>query len=105
MDKSAEGVQDFGLAISRAEDRLFAANFGANPGINVFDAAFGEITASFAGTALLSNPFAADGYQPFNVQALGDQPVRGLRQVRYARRGGGGARARAAWPSSVSTAA
>ena len=72
VDKSAEGVQYFGLAISRAEDRLFAANFGANPGINVFDAAFGEITASFAGTALLSNPFAADGYQPFNVQALGD---------------------------------
>lgn len=71
VDRSGEGVQYFGLAISPASDRLFAANFGASPGIHVYDSTFGDVTGTLAGTVLVANPFAADGFQPFNVQGLG----------------------------------
>ncbi|MCI0546336.1 MAG: TIGR03118 family protein [Candidatus Rokubacteria bacterium] len=71
VDGSAAGVQYFGLAISPGEDRLYAANFGENPGMQIFDQSFADITASLAASALVQNPFAADGYQPFNVQTIG----------------------------------
>lgn len=74
IDQSAQGAQFFGLAINPANDRLYAANFGTNPGIKVFDAAFNDISA----TVKFTNPFAADTdnvkpgeYAPFGVQVLG----------------------------------
>lgn len=67
IDRSSAGVQYFGLGVDEAGGRIFAANFGANPGMQVFDSQFADITA----TAGFDNPFAADGYQPFNVQVLG----------------------------------
>jgi uncharacterized protein (TIGR03118 family) len=73
IDNSARGDQYFGLAVNPAGDRLFVANFGVNPNIQVFDGTFQDITASFNGFA---NPFVgSDGFQPgeyapFNIQVL-----------------------------------
>ena len=66
IDRSADGVQFFGLAVDEAGGRLYAANFGVNPGMLVYDTNFNDITAG----AGLANPFG-DGFQPFNVQTLG----------------------------------
>lgn len=71
IDQSANGAQFFGLGINKNEDRLFVADFGATPGMHVFDSSFSEITSSLASSSLVQNPFVADGYQPFNVQGLG----------------------------------
>ncbi|MBC3937088.1 TIGR03118 family protein [Undibacterium sp. CY7W] len=75
IDQSAQGVQFFGLAINPTYDRLYAANFGTNPGVKVFDANFNDISA----TVKFTNPFAVDTnnvkpgeYAPFNVQVLGN---------------------------------
>lgn len=69
IDQSSQGVQFFGLGVDEAGGRIYAANFGANPGMRVFDGQFADITAN----AGFNNPFAADGYQPFNVQVLGQR--------------------------------
>jgi uncharacterized protein (TIGR03118 family) len=66
IDRSADGVQFFGVGVDGLGGRLYAANFGANPGMLVYDAQFNDITAS----AGFVNPFG-QGYQPFNVQVLG----------------------------------
>jgi uncharacterized protein (TIGR03118 family) len=72
IDRSAEGSQYFGLGISNAGDRLYAADFGSNPGIQVFNGSFNDITASLG----FINPFATAGgiqpgdYTPFNIQTL-----------------------------------
>jgi len=71
VDRSASGAQYFGLAITPAGNRLFAANFGVAPGIHVFDGGFTDISGSLAASALVANPFGADSFQPFNVQAIG----------------------------------
>jgi uncharacterized protein (TIGR03118 family) len=71
VDQSANGAQFFGLGINQNEDRLFVADFGANPGMHVFDSTFTDITSNLSGSALVQNPFVAEGYQPFNVQSLG----------------------------------
>jgi uncharacterized protein (TIGR03118 family) len=65
IDRSADGVQLFGLGVDEASGRLFAANFGVNPGMLVYDGQFNDISAQ----AGFANPFGA-GYQPFNVQVL-----------------------------------
>jgi uncharacterized protein (TIGR03118 family) len=73
IDNSARGDQYFGLAVNPVGDRLFIANFGVNPNVQVFDGSFKDITASFNGFA---NPFVGnDGFQPgeyapFNIQVL-----------------------------------
>jgi uncharacterized protein (TIGR03118 family) len=73
IDNSQRGDQYFGLAVNPSGDRLFVANFGANPNVQVFDGKFTDITASFNGFA---NPFVGnDGFQPgeyapFNIQVL-----------------------------------
>lgn len=73
IDRSAQGDQYFGLAISPSGDRLYAADFGSSPGIQVFDDSFNDITSSLGFT----NPFASRGgvrpgdYTPFNIQTLG----------------------------------
>ena len=72
IDRSAQGAQFFGLGVDSVGGRLYAANFGLDPGMQMFDASWTETTASFANTALGLNPFAAAGYQPFNTQVLGN---------------------------------
>ncbi|MEH1833287.1 MAG: TIGR03118 family protein [Nostoc sp.] len=73
IDNSTRGDQYFGLAVNPTGDRLFVANFGVNPNIQVFDGTFKEITSSFNGFV---NPFVGrDGFQPgeyapFNIQVL-----------------------------------
>jgi hypothetical protein len=69
IDQSSQGVQCFGLGVGEAGGRIHAANFGANPGMRVFDGQFADITAK----AGFNTPFAADGYPPFNVQVLGQR--------------------------------
>lgn len=72
IDQSKEGAQFFGLAISAAYDRLYAADFGAKPAIKVFDGAFKPAAIAF------DQPFDDNKngqvdpgeYAPFNIQAL-----------------------------------
>ena len=72
IDGSKDGAQFFGLAISSNYDRLYAANFGAKPGIEVFDGKFQPVDVTF------DLPFDdnhngkvdAGEYAPFNVQAI-----------------------------------
>ncbi len=72
IDESAAGVQFFGLAISHDYSLLYAADFGKNPGIRVYDKHFRPAAVKF------DNPFDdnrngkvdAGEYAPFNVQAL-----------------------------------
>jgi uncharacterized protein (TIGR03118 family) len=70
IDRSASGAQFFGIGVDEVGGRLYAADFGANPGMRVFDGAFADITAS----AGFANPFGG-GYQPFNVQVLNGNRV------------------------------
>ena len=76
FDGSAAGQAYFGSAVSANFDRLYAADFGTNPDMRVFDGSFNDITASVP----FANPFdEEDGvaglqpgdYAPFNVQTLG----------------------------------
>jgi len=72
VDQSKEGSQFFGLAISSNYDLIYAADFGAKPGIKVFDGEFKQVDMKF------DNPFDsnkngqvdAGEYAPFNVQAM-----------------------------------
>jgi uncharacterized protein (TIGR03118 family) len=66
IDRSAQGSMYFGLGVHEPSGRLLAADFGRSPGLQVFDSRFADISAS----AGFANPFAAEGYQPFNVQVL-----------------------------------
>lgn len=72
IDRSSQGSQYFGLGITTAGDRLYAADFGINPSIQVFDGAFNDITSSSG----FVNPFVSVGgfrpgdFTPFNIQAL-----------------------------------
>jgi len=81
IDQSAQGSQFFGLAISAAYDRLYAADFGKKPTIAVFGGDFKPLEIAF------DQPFDenkngivdAGEYAPFNVQTLitpaGDERV------------------------------
>ena len=72
IDQSKEGAQFFGLAISSGYDRLYAANFGANAGIEVFDGSFKPAVVKF------DQPFDTNKngkvdpgeYAPFGIQTL-----------------------------------
>ena len=72
IDESKNDVQFFGLAISHAYDKLYAADFGANPQIRAYDGKFQPLDIKFA------MPFDdnkngkvdAGEYAPFNVQVL-----------------------------------
>ncbi len=57
-----------GVTVSNSLDnnRLYAADFGISEAIEVFDSIFTEITDIFA----FSNPFAAQGYSPYNIQTF-----------------------------------
>lgn len=79
IDASKEGAQFFGLAINADYSRIYAANFGVNPDIQVFDGKFKKQDIAF------DLPFDDNKngkvdpgeYAPFNIQALttptGDQ--------------------------------
>lgn len=72
IDKSKDGAQYFGLAINKAYNRIYAANFGVNPDIQVFDGKFQPENIIF------DQPFDDNKngkvdpgeYAPFNVQQL-----------------------------------
>ena len=72
IDRSSADAHYFGIAISPSNDRIYAANFGSNPGIQSFDSTFTDVSSP---TAFVS-PFSAPGaprpgdYAPFNIQAL-----------------------------------
>jgi uncharacterized protein (TIGR03118 family) len=70
IDRSAQGAQFFGIGVDEVGGRLYAADFGATPGLRVYDSAFADISAS----AGFANPFGGN-YQPFNVQTLADNRV------------------------------
>ncbi|MGD1862417.1 MAG: TIGR03118 family protein [Leptolyngbyaceae cyanobacterium] len=60
----------YGVAITNFEsdNRLYVADFGATPEIEVYDASFNEITSDFA----FDNPFTAEGYAEYNIQLIDD---------------------------------
>ncbi len=72
IDESKDGKQFFGLAANAGYDRLYAANFGEKPGIEVFDGKFKPLDVKF------DLPFDdnkngvvdAGEYAPFNVMDL-----------------------------------
>ncbi len=72
IDESKIGAQFFGLAINKAYNRIYAANFGKNAGIEVFNGKFQPVKVKF------DMPFDentngkvdAGEYAPFNVQTL-----------------------------------
>jgi uncharacterized protein (TIGR03118 family) len=86
IDNSDSGSQYFGIGLNSAGDRLYAADFGVNPGIQVFDGSFQEITSSLE----FGNPFTNDSsaqpgdYVPFNVQVLSNSTAEAV-FVAYAR--------------------
>jgi uncharacterized protein (TIGR03118 family) len=74
IDRGAEGEQYFGLAIKPGWDRLWAADFGADPQLRAFDAQWQPVALNGA----FANPFLQGGrtraipgdYVPFNIQVL-----------------------------------
>ena len=72
IDNSASGAQYFGLAISKKADRIYAANFGVNAGISVFDGNFKPANIAFDQPFDDNKNGKVDGgeYAPFNIQAL-----------------------------------
>lgn len=65
-DRSAQKASYLGMAISPANDRLYLADFGDEPGLVVLNDSFKEVR-----NAGFTSPFAKE-YKPFNVQTLGD---------------------------------
>jgi uncharacterized protein (TIGR03118 family) len=74
IDRSAQGEQYFGVAIKPGTwDRLWAADFGAQPQIRAFDAQWQPLAlgAAFANPFIGNKPQAEPGdYVPFNIQVL-----------------------------------
>lgn len=72
IDQSDEGAQFFGLASNAAYNRIYAADFGAQPGIKVFDAKFQpeDVTFDMPFDENKNGKVDAGEYAPFNVQAL-----------------------------------
>jgi uncharacterized protein (TIGR03118 family) len=69
VDGTARHAAFLGVTVAADGQRLFAADFGAEPALRVFDTAFAE-------QAPLANPFRKAGseapFEAFNVQALGE---------------------------------
>lgn len=67
IDRYQESIY-YGVTVSdlAADNRLYAADFGISETIEVFDTHFNEIT----GSVPFSNPFASDGYSPYNIQTF-----------------------------------
>ncbi|NEQ47708.1 MAG: TIGR03118 family protein [Leptolyngbya sp. SIOISBB] len=69
IDKFLDSIY-YGVAITNFEsdNRLYLADFGATPEIEVYDGSFNEITSDFAFT----NPFLDEGYAEYNIQLIDD---------------------------------
>ncbi|MEM6715997.1 MAG: TIGR03118 family protein, partial [Cyanobacteria bacterium P01_C01_bin.147] len=69
VDKFLDSIY-YGVAITNFEsdNRLYVADFGVAPEIEVYDANFNEITADFE----FANPFEAEGYAEYNIQLIED---------------------------------
>ncbi|MGH8613550.1 MAG: TIGR03118 family protein [Gammaproteobacteria bacterium] len=69
VDGTARFSAFLGVAVSPAADLMYAADFGAEPAVRVYDGAFVELEA-------FANPFNAqnkpDGFEAFNVQTIGE---------------------------------
>lgn len=74
IDQAAQGAQFFGLTLSHAYDRLYAADFGMVPGIKVFDGAFKPLPLQFEQPFDTNHNGKVDAgeYAPFNIQSLTD---------------------------------
>jgi uncharacterized protein (TIGR03118 family) len=48
IDRSSADAHYFGIAISPSNDRIYAANFGSNPGIQSFDSSFTDVSSPTA---------------------------------------------------------
>ncbi len=72
IDESARGAQFFGIALSHGYDRIYAANFGRDAGIEVFDGKFQPLPIKFDMPFDSNNNSKVDAgeYAPFNIQAL-----------------------------------
>ncbi|MEL7039477.1 MAG: TIGR03118 family protein, partial [Cyanobacteria bacterium J06592_8] len=69
VDKFLDSIY-YGVAITdfESDNRLYAADFGATPDIEVYDSTFTEITTDFD----FANPFADEGYAEYNIQLIED---------------------------------
>jgi uncharacterized protein (TIGR03118 family) len=69
VDGTATRSSFIGVTVAPDADRMLAADFGAQPGVRIYDGAFAEVGA-------LSNPFRKDepaAFEAFNVQTLGER--------------------------------
>ncbi|MDX2074759.1 MAG: TIGR03118 family protein [Alphaproteobacteria bacterium] len=72
IDQSKEGAQFFGAALSKNYDRLYVADFGAVPGVKVFDGSFKPeaVTFDMPFDENKNGKVDAGEYAPFNVQSF-----------------------------------
>ncbi len=66
VDGTARRSAFFGVAVAPGADRMFAADFGAEPALRAYDGQFAE-------TGVLASPFEKKpgGFEAFNVQTIG----------------------------------
>jgi uncharacterized protein (TIGR03118 family) len=74
IDNNTIGAQYFGVAFNQSYTKLYAANFGKNAGIDVFDAQFKPINMHFdmPFDDNKNNKVDAGEYAPFNIQNIQD---------------------------------
>jgi uncharacterized protein (TIGR03118 family) len=72
IDQSSNGAQYFGVTLNAAGTRLYAADFGAVPSIQTFDAAFKPLPIQFDAPFDDNKNGKVDAgeYAPFNIQAI-----------------------------------
>lgn len=72
IDNSKDGSQYFGIALSKNYDKLYAANFGEKPAIEVFDGNFKPLAVKFDQPfdENKNGQFDVGEYAPFNIQAF-----------------------------------
>ena len=87
IDQSKDGAQFFGVAVSHDYDTLYAADFGSNPAIKVYDGNFQPLNVTF------DMPFDenkngkldAGEYAAFNIQAISNGKTKHHLFVAYAK--------------------
>jgi uncharacterized protein (TIGR03118 family) len=72
IDGSSQGAQFFGITLNADYSRLYAANFGTNPDLRVYDGKFQQLPITFDMPFDTNRNGRVDPgeYTPFNVQAL-----------------------------------
>jgi uncharacterized protein (TIGR03118 family) len=70
VDGSANGAAFFGVGVSPAGDRMYAADFGASPALRVYDGAFKPV-GTFVNPFQRGATLQPGDYAPFNVQTIG----------------------------------